>query len=87
MPAKYLLPNQHTPLHLIYGQADCCLCKAERELKRIDHMSESGWRLLMEKMRDVAHLNVVLARKNRQIKRQKKALKRFNDQIHSRTGQ
>lgn len=31
MATKQLLPNQHTPLHLVYGQHDCCLCRAEKE--------------------------------------------------------
>lgn len=34
---KQLLPNQHTPLHLLYGQHDCCLCSEQlkvRQLKR-----------------------------------------------------
>jgi hypothetical protein len=31
MSAKQLLPNQHIPLHGIYGQNDCCLCHAEAD--------------------------------------------------------
>ena len=33
--AKQLLPNQHDPLHFIYGNYDCCLCKAELEIREL----------------------------------------------------
>ena len=30
--AKQLLPNQHLPLHMLYGVSDCCLCTAQFQL-------------------------------------------------------
>ncbi len=30
--AKQLLPNQHLPLHMLYGVSDCCLCTAQLQL-------------------------------------------------------
>lgn len=35
MAAKTLLPNQHTPLHFIYGHSDCCLCVAESKIQEL----------------------------------------------------
>ena len=31
MATKTLLPNQHVPLHWLYGHNDCCLCRVEIE--------------------------------------------------------
>ncbi len=31
--AKVLLPNQHLPLHFLYGPQGCCLCGKEEELQ------------------------------------------------------
>jgi len=36
MAVKSLLPNQHTPLHFLYGECDCCLCKAEERIKKLE---------------------------------------------------
>lgn len=36
MSTKQLLPNQHQPLHYIYGQNDCCLCRAEQRIKELE---------------------------------------------------
>jgi hypothetical protein len=33
MTCKTLLPNQCTPLHFLYGQNDCCLCHAHKEIE------------------------------------------------------
>ena len=30
--AKALLPNQHMPLHFLYGRHDCCLCNRDQEI-------------------------------------------------------
>jgi hypothetical protein len=30
MAAKQLMPNQHMPLHFLYGFHDCCLCKSQQ---------------------------------------------------------
>ena len=30
MAAKQLMPNQHMPLHFLYGSHDCCLCKSQQ---------------------------------------------------------
>ena len=42
MARKNLLPNQHRPLHFLYGDDDCCLCRLEaanKELQsRIDEL-------------------------------------------------
>ena len=35
MTAKCLLPNQCTPLHLLYGRGDCCLCNAREEIQQL----------------------------------------------------
>ncbi len=31
--AKALMPNQHLPLHFIYGREGCCFCGKEEELQ------------------------------------------------------
>lgn len=36
MGTKMLLPNQHAPLHLIYGQGDCCLCRTESRIAALE---------------------------------------------------
>lgn len=36
MATKTWLPNQHTPLHWIYGQHDCCLCKTESKIIELE---------------------------------------------------
>ncbi|KKL13009.1 hypothetical protein LCGC14_2530070 [marine sediment metagenome] len=33
MSAKQLMPNQHVPLHFLYGRNDCCLCNHQIQLK------------------------------------------------------
>ena len=35
MSTKTLLPNQHVPLHFLYGRDDCCLCNAQKEIDRL----------------------------------------------------
>jgi hypothetical protein len=32
---KQILPNQHVPLHFLYGHDDCCLCHAQEELEKV----------------------------------------------------
>jgi len=41
MSVKNLLPNQHTPLHILYGKNDCCLCNTQKEINRLrDELSK-----------------------------------------------
>ena len=35
MATKTLLPNQHVPLHWLYGHNDCCLCRVEAEQDKL----------------------------------------------------
>ena len=35
MSTKTLLPNQHTPLHWLYGHDNCCLCRIETEQDKL----------------------------------------------------
>ena len=32
---KQFLPNQHLPLHYIYGPHDCCLCRSEGDVTEL----------------------------------------------------
>ena len=36
MATKTLLPNQHVPLHFVYGHDNCCLCNAENRIKELE---------------------------------------------------
>ena len=45
--AKQLLPNQHLPLHFLYGPQGCCLCGKDLELQRArDRITELELELL-----------------------------------------
>lgn len=33
---KTLLPNQHLPLHALYGQRECCLCGADARIATLE---------------------------------------------------
>jgi hypothetical protein len=33
---KQLLPNQHPPLHFLYGHDDCCLCRTEERIHELE---------------------------------------------------
>lgn len=46
MSAKQILPNQHGPLHFIYGRGDCCLCAAENKLLAVQDMSGTYFALI-----------------------------------------
>ena len=48
MSNKQLLPNQHTPLHFIYGKDDCCLCRAQSRIAELEREVQ----LLKEKQVD-----------------------------------
>lgn len=47
MAAKQLLPNQCTPLHFLYGPADCCLCEARAEMERFKTMVRTDLALIL----------------------------------------
>ena len=36
MSTKQLLPNQHDPLHFIYGHNNCCLCNVESKIAALE---------------------------------------------------
>ncbi len=40
MSTKALLPNQCMPLHIIYGEDDCCLCRAHRRIRELELKTE-----------------------------------------------
>jgi len=49
MSTKCLLPNQHTPLHLLYGRDDCCLCRAQKEIDDLKNKIQDLTQELLEK--------------------------------------
>ena len=36
MATKTLLPNQHVPLHFVYGHDNCCLCNTEKRIQELE---------------------------------------------------
>ena len=52
MATKTWMPNQHTPLHWLYGDHDCCLCKTESKIieleKQKDLLIKNSKRLMKE---------------------------------------
>jgi hypothetical protein len=48
MAAKQILPNQHVPLHFLYGIHDCCLCKSQQSEEFYETMYKEDVKFLLK---------------------------------------